>query len=133
MKGGLPHDRVFTRLARSDIAGIGVFAIQPIPCGTPLFENDRLGIRWVDRADVESVSEPELRRLYDEFAIRKGDRYGCPVNFNSMTIGWYLNEPRPGEPANVVADAEYRFRAGRDIAAGEELTIRYAGFSRTGQ
>jgi hypothetical protein len=132
MKASLPHDQVFTRIARSDIAGVGVFAIRPIPRGTALFANDHLGIRWVDRADVAAIADPALRALYDDFAIRHEGRYGCPVNFNTMTMGWYLNEPRPGDLANVIADSRYHFHADRDIALGEELTIRYSGFSQAG-
>jgi hypothetical protein len=123
-----PHAKVFTRLAPSAIAGIGVFAIRDIPHRTNLFPNDKLGIRWIDRAAIVELDEVSAK-LYAEFAIRRGGQYGCPANFNSMTVGWYLNEPNAGTLENVTVDAEYSFFAARDISVGEELTVRYRDFS----
>lgn len=131
LKGGLPHEDAFTRLGVSQISGVGVFAIRRIPMNTDLFPNDPLGIRWIDGAEIVAITEPSLRALYDDFAIRRDGKLGCPANFNSMTVGWYLNEAPNGEQPNVRVDADLRFIATRDIAAGEELTIRYATFSDT--
>jgi uncharacterized protein len=125
----LPHENAFTRLGRSEIDGIGVFAIRDIPLGTNIFPNDRLGIKWINKAIIDTISDDTIRKLYAEFAIRKGELLGCPANFNSMTVGWYLNEPVRGDKPNVVVDGNYAFFAARDIAAGEELTARYADFS----
>jgi SET domain-containing protein len=123
-----PHTNAFTRLAPSGIAGIGVFAIRDIPQGTNVFPNDALGIRWIDRAIIDNVDEA-IAQLYAEFAIRRGDQYGCPANFNSMTVGWYLNEPSFGNCENVIVDSDYFFFAARDIGRGEELTVCYRNFS----
>lgn len=125
----LPHENAFTRLGRSDIEGIGVFAIRDIPHGTNIFPNDRLGIRWIDRTAIDRISDINIAKLYAEFAIRKGNQLGCPTNFNSMTVGWYLNEPLAGSSPNVIVDGGYSFFAARDIAVGEELTARYTDFS----
>jgi hypothetical protein len=125
----LPHESAFTRLAPSDIAGVGVFALRDISEETDIFPNDRLGIRWIDRSIVDGIEDRTARELYAEFAIRQGEQYGCPENFNSMTVGWYLNEPKPGDDPNVVVDANYAFFAAREIRAGEELTVRYENFS----
>jgi hypothetical protein len=54
---------------------------------------------------------------------------GCPVNFNNLTPGWYLNEPAQGEEASVRVDEHLSFLAERDIAEGEELSVRYLEFS----
>jgi hypothetical protein len=87
-------------------------------------------IVWVDAAALESAGlSDEQRRLYDDFGINRGDRIGCPVNFNNLTPGWYLNEPPAGEPASVHVDRELNFYAARDIDEGEELTVRYTDFS----
>ena len=129
----LPHEGVWVRLGVSAIEGIGVFAIRPIPKGTDIFANDRVPLTWVSRAELEAAAPGEAERaLYDDFGIRRGDRIGCPANFNNLTPGWYLNEPRPGEAANVAAGRDFAFTALRDIEAGEELTIAYSGFSDSG-
>lgn len=126
----LPHEGVHVRLGLSAIDGIGVIAIRPIPHGTNIFVNDRVELVWVDRAALDaSAPSAAERRLYHDFGIADGDRIGCPVNFHNLTPGWYLNEPLPGEEPNVDVDADLNFFAARDIAEGEELTVRYAQFS----
>jgi hypothetical protein len=124
----LPHSHVYVRLGVSPIEGIGVFAIKPIPASTDIFGNDRVELVWVDRSKLAGLL-PAERKLYDDFGIRRGDRIGCPVNFHNLTPGWYCNEPAEGDVPNVEVDEEFTFRAARDIAEGEELTIRYAQFS----
>ena len=126
----LPHASVYVRLGISPIDGIGVFAIRAIPAGTNIFANDVVDIIWIDRAtlDWERLS-PAERRLYDDFGIRNGALIGCPVNFHNLTPGWYCNEPRDGEVANVAVGPDQSFIASRDIAEGEELTISYANLT----
>lgn len=130
MSADLPHSGVYVRLGLSRVHGIGVFAIRRIPEGTNLFANDKVELVWVDRSILDSSElTPAERRFYEDFGIARGDRIGCPINFHNLTPGWYLNEPAPGEPPNVRVDAELNFFACRDIAEGEELTVRYANFS----
>jgi len=129
MRNRPPHDRVYARLGVSPISGVGVFAIRDIPAGTDLFPNDSRGVRWIDSVEIEAIAEPAIRQLYEDFAVRRGEKLGCPENFNIMTVGWYLNEAPAGERPNVDVENNLRFTAARDIVTGEELTIRYASFS----
>ena len=132
MPSPLPHEQVYVRLGLSQIEGIGVFAIKPIAEGTNLFANDKVDLIWVTRDEIEraplSVAE---RALYHDFGIALGDEIGCPINFHNLTPGWYLNEPRPGASANVRVVGDLNFVAARDIAEGEELTLRYDELKRT--
>jgi uncharacterized protein len=130
MAAKLPHEGVYVRLGLSAVHGIGVFAIRPIPAGTDIFANDGVPLVWVSRAELEQagLSEAELA-FYRDFGINRGDRIGCPANFNNLTPGWYLNEPAPGAKANVRSTGRLSFIARRDIAEGEELSIDYPGFS----
>jgi len=126
----LPHEQVYARLACSDIEGVGVVAIRPIPKGTNIFANDKVEMVWVAESELERADLSEAERsLYRDFGIRRGAEIGCPVNFHNLTPGWYLNEPRDGDQANVRVDGEFNFFAVRDIAEGEELTVRYDQFS----
>jgi hypothetical protein len=130
MNSKLPHEQVYVRLAPSKVHGIGVFAIRPIPEGTDIFANDKVQLVWVDSAELEDAGlTEEQRRLYRDFGINRGDRIGCPVNFNNLTPGWYLNEPAQGEEPSVRVDRQMSFFAARDIEAGEELNVRYSDFS----
>lgn len=120
-----PHESVYTRIKPSRLHGVGVFAIQRIPKGARIFAGDDEGFHWIPRHSLGRLSA-ETRRLYDDFAVIREDRYGCPRNFNLMTVSWYLNESRK---PNVRCDANYDFFATTEIRPGEELTVDYASYS----
>jgi hypothetical protein len=128
--GKMPHDGVFARIKPADSKspgrGVGVFAIGDIPKGTLVFAPDDDPTVVVKRSDVETLPD-KLKRLYHDFCPLEGDRYTCPVNFNKLTPSWYANN-NSTEP-NIAPDKDLRFRALRDIAAGEELTSRYTDYS----
>ena len=126
----LPHAGVLTRLGPSEIHGVGVFAICPIPKGTQVFPRDQAPIRWIDAAAIDVTTlGPAERQLYRDFAIRRDGMLGCPASFDVLTPGWYVNEPRQGEAANLRATADFRLIAVRDVVAGRELTLSYAAFN----
>ena len=129
MSEPLPHDQVYVRLGISVIHGIGVFAIHPIAAGTNVFATDNAPIRWVGASVLEDASLSELQRsFYHDFTIRRGQELGCPSNFNLLTVGWYVNEPKAGDEPNLRPTPSFDLIAARDIAPGEELTITYASF-----
>ncbi|MGO9266216.1 MAG: SET domain-containing protein [Candidatus Binataceae bacterium] len=121
----MPHDGVYTRLKPSKIHGVGVFAVRDIPKGTPVFAEDDEDIVWIDKRNIGELPSA-IREFYDDFCIIDGDKYGCPENFDKLTIAWYLNH---SDEPNVAPDNEYRFYALRDIKAGEELTANYHSYS----
>lgn len=128
-----PHVGVYTRLGRSkvDKNGVGVFAIRRIKKGMKLFQGDCEEMVWIDKKDLPRRPR-QIRILYDDFAVIKTDekdkktRYGCPLNFNRLTVSWYVNCSR--DP-NVRCDMDYNFFALRDIDRGEELTVDYSTYS----
>lgn len=123
-----PHDGVYVRIGRSAIHGVGVIAILPIPEGTNLFPWDNEPLAWVRRTEVEALPQA-LRQLYADFGVRRGEAIGVPPSLCRLTPGWHLNEPAPGETANVRVNEDLQFHAARDIAVGEELTVEYRRFS----
>lgn len=129
-----PHRNVFTRLRPSKIdkGGVGVFAIRKIRKGTQIFKGDNDEMIWINETELPR-SPKETRQLYDDFAIIntcKGDRltrYGCPLNFNRLTVAWYIND---SDRPNVACDqTTYDFYALRDIEMNEELTVDYSTYS----
>lgn len=100
-------------------AGVGVFATHTIEAGTPLpelFGDD--DCRWVTAAEFESLGLPE--EIVSNFPIQYEDGYSLPLDFNRMSIGWYLNHGPPN-----IAHREWNYYALRHIDAGEELFIDY--------
>jgi hypothetical protein len=120
----LPHHAVSTRLEQSTIHGVGVFAITDIPGGTRLFIGDLDEMVWINKNELTRLPV-QVRMLYEDFAVLKGTRYGCPSNFNRMTMSWYINDSRT---PNVRCDSGYNFWTLRDIKAGEELTADYRSY-----
>jgi hypothetical protein len=105
-----------TRLQPSSLHGVGVFAITNITAGTKLFEDDSNEMAWVSVAERKLRGLPkDLKHLYRDFAVIKNGQYGCPPNFNRLTVAWYLNESKP---PNVRCDDQYDFYAARDIRKG---------------
>ena len=126
----LPHEGVHVRLGRSEIHGIGVFACEMITAGTNVFATDQREIHWVPASILEDQSLNNFQRaFYRDFAIRRGNKLGCPSNFNLLSVGWYVNEPPPGTEPNLTATKTFDLVAIRDIQLGEELTVRYSSFS----
>jgi len=131
-----PHDGVYTRLRPSKVhkGGIGVFAIRRIKRGTELFPGDCEEMVWKEKSDLHR-RPMAIRELYDDFGVIKTDekdkktRYGCPMNFNRLTVSWYLNRPQKSKKPNVCCDENYKFFALRDIQPGEELTVDYSTYS----
>ncbi len=120
----LPHSDVYTRLKPSGIHGVGVFAIRNIPKGTKLFDANE-EITWIEEKQVAHLPQ-SLRKLYEDFCIIRDGFYGCPNNFNNLTMAWYLNDsPNP----NVTVDENYDMWTIRNVAEGEELTIDSSRFS----
>jgi SET domain-containing protein len=121
----LPHSGVYTRLKPSKIHGVGVFAIRDIKKGTNIFPEDNDRMTWVDESQLRRLPPP-LTRLYKDFAVIRGKKYGAPSHFDRLTTAWYLNHSkRP----NVAVDKSYRFYALRFIRSGEELTVDYDTYS----
>jgi SET domain-containing protein len=121
----LPHEGVYTRLKASPIHGVGVFAVRHIPQNVLIFPVDDERLVWVDGKSIEGAPRA-LQKLYRDFSIVRGNKYGSPRHFDALTTSWYLNHStRP----NVAIDRSYRFRAIRDISVGEELTVDYRTYS----
>jgi len=125
LKEQLPHHKVYTRFKPSPVHGIGVFAIADIPKDTKLFSNDHTKMVWISADEINDVPA-NLKEMYDAFCIITQDRskYGCPENFNQLTMSWYLNHSK--EP-NVRFDNG--FHSLRDIKEGEELLADYDTYS----
>jgi SET domain-containing protein len=123
----LPHAGVYARLKPSRIDGVGVFAIRDIPKGMYVFSGDDDEMVWVDASTVNRL-EAEAKKLYRDFCVTRNGRFGCPRNFNLLTLAWYLNH---SSKPNMAADENYNFYSTRRIRKGEELTVDYDTYSHS--
>jgi hypothetical protein len=80
---------------------------------------------WIDKSVTDALPDP-LRKMYEDFPVFRGGKYGCPPHFNRLTLAWYVNESK--QP-NLKCDPDYKFYAIRDIGIDEELTADYSEYS----
>lgn len=103
-----------------------MFAIRDIPAGTDPFLGDRSETVEVPVSAVETLQDPEMRRMYVDFCPVVDGFFIAPIDFNAMTQSWYLNH---SDQPNIVCDDDMNFRARAMIDRGVELTIDYRTFS----
>jgi SET domain-containing protein len=131
----MPHTRLldelrhqtFVAIRPSPVAGIGVFAVRPIPEGcrdlfTPPAGGDD-GFIAVPRAEIDGLPE-HARHLVETYCLYDDVHYHLPAEgFKKMDLVHFLNH---SELPNVrsVDDGAW-FEALRDIAEGEELFVDY--------
>lgn len=121
----LPHCNLYTRIKVSP-NGVGVFAIREIPEGTRLFFCDIGGTVAIPVSEVETIADQEVRQMYIDFCPVINDCFVAPLDFNQITMGWYLNHS--AEP-NVAVSKDLEFIALKLIPRGEELVSDYTTYS----
>ena len=122
--------RTYVALRPSPVAGIGVFAIRPIPKGCrEMFTPPRAGgagddgFVAVPRAEIDALPA-HARQLVETYCLYDEAHYWVPEDgFKKMDLVHFLNH---SERPNVrsVADGAW-FEALVDIAPGEELFVDY--------
>jgi SET domain-containing protein len=119
-----------TRLAQSAIHGLGVFAVAPIVSGTPVW-------RFVKGLDMEF--EPAIIGTLPAHVQAFFSHYGY-LDRNMRRIVLCFDDARfvnhsdePNVATDYAQDPYGLDVALRDIAAGEELTMDYAGFEENGR
>jgi hypothetical protein len=121
----LPHRNLYTRIKASS-KGVGLFAIRDIPCGTKLFVGDVGHTVKIPVFDIDSIDDPEVRRMYIDFCPVVDNHFVAPSDFNQMTMSWYLNH---SETPNVMVSPELQLSTSTFVAAGDELTADYKTYS----
>ncbi len=121
------RSRTYVALRPSPVAGIGVFAIRPIPKGcremfTPPRGGDD-GFVAVPRSEIDTLPD-HARRLVETYCLYDESHYWVPEDgFKKMDLVHFLNHSdRPN--VRSVEDGAW-FEALVDIAEGEELFLDY--------
>lgn len=106
-------------LRPSGIAGVGVFITHPVTKGTYLAVFISDDVRRIAYSELEK--DPQLKAFCLVYGIERAEYCCVPTSFTQMEMGWFLNH---SATPNAIRDGGWR--AARDIAAGEEITIDYA-------
>ena len=133
-------NRVYARIGRSTIGGIGVIAVKPIPKGTEPFQlpdGQSCGVGEYLNLDPKLVSaaEPQVKEIMNDFfAAEPGGNQLVPVQgLNALTLSYYLNHAdstsklQPNMVPRSCNCPVMCFYSTRRIEAGEELLFDYVG------
>ncbi len=120
-------------IQRSQIQGIGVFALVDIPKGCrSMFSIAKLNHEeWITipKADVEKLPA-HSKTLVETYCLYDEGNYFIPeYGFKKMDLVSFLNHADHGNIISV-NDGEF-FEAIHDIKKGEELVIDYGGIVET--
>ena len=120
---------IYCRIGVSDISGIGVIAIKPIPIGVNPFKNlskEKQKIIHLEDKDLVGV-DAKTRKVLGDFFGGAGGYDVLASGPNNLNISFYMNHS--STPNIGVFDTEddgyMTFRTIRKIKTGEELTINY--------
>jgi SET domain-containing protein len=114
-----------TQARPSAIHGLGLFAVAPVPRGTPIWRFEPGFDREFTSAQFAAL--PPLAQQHLRWFAFREDANGHWVLGGDLSI--FMNhaaQPNTGSPANV--SGLVTTVALRDIAAGEELTCDYFAF-----
>lgn len=119
-------DKTYVILRPSKIAGIGVFALRPIPKGCrDMFSLPNQDDKWITFSNEEVQSLPtHARVLVENYCLFDVNQYYVPEKgFKALDVCLFLNH---SDTPNIISieDGNY-FKTLRDIAEGEELLINY--------
>jgi len=111
--------KIKTKLDKSQIAGIGVFADQEIRSGEIVWSMNKLSVVRISPEDYRNLSEEEKSFIdeKDYYWIDNDGSYMIPADDSR-----FINH---SENPNVIDKDDYTTIAARDIKIGEELTMNY--------
>lgn len=116
----------YVMLRPSAAAGIGVFALRPIPKGCrDMFSKPDATDEWISVNKKEVNELPHhAKQLIENYCLFDADKYYVPKKgFKELDVSLFLNH---SDAPNIISidDGNY-FEALRDISEGEELFIDY--------
>jgi SET domain-containing protein len=119
-----------TRLAPSSIHGFGVFALAPIAKGTAVWRFQK-GLDMEFRPDIADGLPEHVRTFFAHYGYLDRNVNRIILCFDDAR---FVNHSDTPNVATDYAQDSYGLDVAlRDIAAGEELTMDYAGFEEAGR
>jgi len=112
-------------LRESDIHGIGLFCLEPIPKGAKVWEFHPLFDVVISDADLPALPPP-VHSFLQKYAYRSVKTAELIVNID---LARHMNH---ADVPSLVTDSESNYYAAYDLPAGTELTCDYRIFSVAG-
>ena len=109
---------VNTKVSKSEIHNLGLFADQFIPTGTLVWKHDSVLDGWISSNEIQNAPESFKKHL---------DYFCCyDIELDSYivakdNVNWINHSDNP----NLNSPTKYFHIALRDINVGEELTLNY--------
>lgn len=116
--------KVYCRVQRSELHGVGVFAIRRIPKGINPFEPPiPLQLAHVSKEEIKGLPVG-VKDMIRQYAVNQNGHYVLATfGFNLLELEYFVNH---STKANLVFDEDLGcYRTARVIARGEELTGDY--------
>lgn len=118
---------------RSDISGVGVFAIRVIPIGIDPFvladgKSKQYDIIEMSKKDLKGIPKSVMNLLDKYFLIGDDEDYPIISNgLNDMDMSFYINHSDTPNIESVESDDNdlLEFRTIKKIKKGEELLLNY--------
>lgn len=116
---------VKTTIGPSTIHGIGLFAAEFIPKGTPVWQF-KPGLDLVlTEAEVAALPEP-ARTTFKNYCYKSGRTERFVLCFDDGRYFNHAADANCDDDESAIIDGEIGDKAARDIHIGEELTNNYA-------
>jgi uncharacterized protein len=112
-------------LRESDIHGIGLFCLEPIPRGTKVWEFHPLFDVVISDADLPDLPQP-VHSFLRKYAYRSVKTAELIVN---VDLARHMNH---ADVPSLITDSESNYYAAYDLPPGTELTCDYRIFSVAG-
>ena len=119
-----------TRLAPSTVHGLGVFAVAPIAQGTAVWRFAR-GLDMEFSPDIVPTLPAHVQQFFSHYGYVDRNLGRIILCFDDARFVNHSDTPNVG--TDYAQDPHGLDVALRDIAAGEELTMDYAGFEEGGR
>jgi hypothetical protein len=114
-------EKVYCKLAPSNVHGIGIFAINDIPKGVNPFIDSYIGQDAQLVSKKKIVNENICKLLEDHFPTNNNAEYIVPAFPNQLIWTDYLNYTYEPENVNIILEQNGNWVTTRVIKQGEEL------------
>src|SRR5579884_2083826 len=120
--------RVYCRLQRSPLHGVGVFAVRRVPKGINPFEIPiPTRLVMLTSEDLRGVA-PGVREMLRQYAVKQNGGYILStLGFNLLELEYFVNHSTA--PNLAFDEDEGCYRTARAVKRGEELTADYTRYA----